>query len=1124
MLIKRISRILVMIFVFGLCTVCANADEIIEIQTADEFMDFLVMQGNSASARLACDIDLSGKTTEAEPYIPVGTFNGSLDGCGYSVSGFYSTVGLFDTIGTGGVVENLGLAGTISGSVAGGIAKTNNGTILNVKTALNLYLTSSGAQIAALNNGTIENCSNIGVIYARAGASAVGGIAGNNSGVISGCINEGTVNGSVFDSSKKANYVGGIAGRNSGSITGSSNSEKVTGNQYVGGIVGDNSGTVGSCINAGEVRSDDTTAGGICGNNTNQISICDNYGDVSSTKTYIGGISGKSSGTLSKCTNHGNIRANNYTGGITGQISNASITECANYGEVNGAQYVGGIAAEVKASDITASLNASDIYGTSRAVGGIAGGIISGPVSVESCFNSGTINPEATHNFLGGICAYCTTENILQVENCGNIGAINGANTAGGIVGGTKGAVKNSYTLYKNVVGSKTVTAENCYKYSQADAVKYTDGTMVTLLGAEDWIQDTEYPIPASVAALPENFTGAIEAGSDVELDYQFDETIAVNLFVTKESCGANSPFDIYPEFDNDSINLFIPSDADLSAITYKTVNINGEELSENTVDLSDGKTETVKINNFNMTMKAYKSKLPTVYVSVTSGTFDEVNASSDHSYTAYGDVVINVPETVSAAKGWKRVYRSEEKDSAKPGTMEIRGRGNSSWNTDPLLKKSYQIKLEKKQGLLGMDSAKKWILLQDSVWLVGQKIGLDLAQDFGFSATPKGEFVDAFVDGHFIGNMLLTEKVDVGKGGVNISNLDDEYEENQNSAEGLDLSGGYLLEIDNFTGDDLRILTNGNVVSVKSPEDLASTVTDSNEYSYIKSLVTDLFDAVYGNGIMSDGTSYLDHIDIESFVRYYWHQEFLGNTDCGSGSTFMYKDKDGIDGAIYAGPVWDNDRILGYNSTSDTNTWVAKDLKRNDAYHTNVETFYNALLHRKDFAAYAVWYYENSDIKDVMENAADYIDEYYAYIAESAMMDNLRWKPASATNNFNASNAAKLKNRLSSRAAWIDEHYTELLSGATVGDDIDVEKPFLTIQNYSTGATTSGNVTLRTVDKTGKVIICLYNENGTASDIAVSEPKANIPFSFEHSGAYVKAFYWDINGMVPFADTVVSN
>src|SRR5699024_4806536 len=49
--------------------------------------------------------------------------------------------------------------------------------------------------------------------------------------------------------------------------------------------------------------------------------------------------------------------------------------------------------------------------------------------------------------------------------------------------------------------------------------------------------------------------------------------------------------------------------------------------------------------------------------------------------------------------------------------------------------------------------------------------------------------------------------------------------------------------------------------------------------------------------------------IDVESFIKYYFIQEFSENPDGCRSSVYMYKD--GKDDVIHMGPVWDYDSAL---------------------------------------------------------------------------------------------------------------------------------------------------------------------------------------------------------------------
>lgn len=480
-------------------------------------------------------------------------------------------------------------------------------------------------------------------------------------------------------------------------------------------------------------------------------------------------------------------------------------------------------------------------------------------------------------------------------------------------------------------------------------------------------------------------------------------------------------PYDLYPEVIGDTVYFFMPCTADLTDVTYRTVSMSGDTIEEfKNINLSGTSSETADIRMKEYKIRAMQSELPTVqfWIDEQHGTIDDMNSSADHSQKCYGDVRIDITEEYATKTG-KESFVSVENDEDSPGTVEIRGRGNSTWTSDLNEKKPYQFKLEKKGDILGMGKDKTWILLKNSSHHIKNKLGFDTAQAVGLEFTNDSEFVDLFMNGEYLGTYLLTEKVEIAKNRVDITDIDEVIESDGLTPE-TDLTGGYLLEIDNTWGEQLQITYDGTVlVTVQSPEDIADTVSPDNEYSYIYNIVNGLLDAVYGNGLMPDGRSYIEYIDTESFAKYFWVEEFLKNGDCGRGSTFMYKDSDSVDPLIYAGPVWDHDRILEGNYPEG---WYLRTI---DVAGTEYSTFYKQLSTRMDFVKYLIYYYEEAGLSEIFAHIHEYIDEYEGLLADSAAMNSVRW----GLNDFYIEWYEEL---LVNRAEWVDKNYLTLLDYVT--------------------------------------------------------------------------------------------
>lgn len=180
----------------GVALALAAAGTVQNIGTAEKFAE---MQPDG-TYRLTADI------TVTEPYAK--DFTGTFDGNGHTVTlALENEAGecqaLFSKIAASGKVQNLGIAGTVTGKkYVGGIAGKNAGSIENCKnTAAIKGASADGRWIGGIagetsNGSKILNCYNIGTISSDRSGKGVclGGIAGNApSAKISNCYNAGQI-------------------------------------------------------------------------------------------------------------------------------------------------------------------------------------------------------------------------------------------------------------------------------------------------------------------------------------------------------------------------------------------------------------------------------------------------------------------------------------------------------------------------------------------------------------------------------------------------------------------------------------------------------------------------------------------------------------------------------------------------------------------------------------------------------------------------------------------------------------------------------------------------------------------------------------------------------------------
>ena len=243
-----------------------------------------------------------------------------------------------------------------------------------------------------------------------------------------------------------------------GTVAGQAESEsivqriKVTGNissgNYAGGILGDTQGTIENCSVDMEITGSGQYAGGIAGQTT--------------------GESAKIVGSITKGKVTTSYTSTSYVGGIAGNNShvNSEIIECINESEVTGKYYAGGIIA-IGNGNITKSYNTGKIVlnstGKNTYVGGIVGAVNS-VIKIENCYNIGEIEG---NQYAGGIIGYrnsattTTTTTIINSYNAGKV--ISTAGSAGAIAGAT----------YSGVV------LTNVYYITEGSVVQGTYGTEI---------------------------------------------------------------------------------------------------------------------------------------------------------------------------------------------------------------------------------------------------------------------------------------------------------------------------------------------------------------------------------------------------------------------------------------------------------------------------------------------------------------------------------------------------------------------------------------------------------------------------------------------------------------------
>lgn len=255
-------------------------------------------------------------------------------------------------------------------------------------------------------------------------------------------------------------------------------------------------------------------------------------------------------------------------------------------------------------------------------------------------------------------------------------------------------------------------------------------------------------------------------------------------------------------------------------------------------------------------------------------------------------------------------------------GNLEqIKGRGNDSWKQE---KKGFGFKLREAQNLLGMGSAKDFVLLPGyrDASLLSYQVVWDLCREMEWEYALESRFVQLYINGEYRGLYFMTEKMEAGELRIPIR---------ETGRPG----SGYLFELDNVdcADDEIHFETDwGNTYIIKAP-----VIVTAEQVDYCRELWNDFENALYSeDGCNEKGGYYTDYMDVDSLAVLWMFYELNGEYSVAS-SVFFYKDAAGEgDGRLHALYPWDvehsfanmgvvSDRML-LNTAGDSSNklWIA--------------------------------------------------------------------------------------------------------------------------------------------------------------------------------------------------------
>jgi subtilisin-like proprotein convertase family protein len=210
----------------------------------------------------------------------------------------------------------------------------------------------------------------------------------------------------------------------------------------------------------------------------------------------------------------------------------------------------------------------------------------------------------------------------------------------------------------------------------------------------------------------------------------------------------------------------------------------------------------------------------------------------------------------------------------------------------------------------LGLPSQSDWILSASyyDKTLMRNVLSYKLFNDMGHYAT-RTRYCELFLDGQYQGVYVVMEKIKRDKNRVDVAAL------NPQDTTGDQLTGGYIIKIDKFTGSGGDGFYSNYQPSNPSGDVIYYQYEYPDQYTlqqqqkdYIRSYVDSFETALYGPDFQDVANGFRRYAGERTFMDLMLLNEMSKNVDGYRLSTYFYKDKYSKGGKLKAGPAWDYD------------------------------------------------------------------------------------------------------------------------------------------------------------------------------------------------------------------------
>lgn len=308
--------------------------------------------------------------------------------------------------------------------------------------------------------------------------------------------------------------------------------------------------------------------------------------------------------------------------------------------------------------------------------------------------------------------------------------------------------------------------------------------------------------------------------------------------------------------------------------------------------------------------------------------------------------------------------------DDAAPAEVKIKGRGNSTWG---MPKKPIRLKFNKKTQFAGLKKAKSFVLLANYIdpTLMRNALAMKMARLLGVAYANNIVPCNITFNGHDLGSFMLTEKIGINAGSVDIDEtcgmlfeMSDEFDEKYKFR-----SPAYNLPV-MVKDPDLDEIAAENP-ALGTPDDILAAWRD---------------DFVAAEQLVAQGRGF-EAFDLDSFVDYLLVYNMCNNSEIGHPkSVYLHKEQLGQTTRYKFGPVWDFDMAFNVSqlegghrvdTPADQGLWVNRLFARLVATPGFIERY------RERLAQFS---------GEMFPLLIDFFDEYAALVRPSAKVNGMIW------------------------------------------------------------------------------------------------------------------------------------